>query len=393
MTGRCVTIKVVDLFCGCGGMSLGFMNAGFKVVAGFENWDSAYECYNLNFNNRGIQMDLSNVERVIERLHELTPDIIIGGPPCQDFSLAGEQVEGERANLTYSFAQIVTGYHPQFFVMENVQQVTDSEAYSKAKKLFIQNGYGLTEVVLDASFCDVPQKRKRFFCIGALGKQDDFLAIPLLCHQSIFPLTVREYLNNNNITFGIDYYYRHPRTYGRRAIFSLDEPSPTIRGVNRPKPANYQQHPRDPVIPTNIRSLSYLERAQIQTFPIDFVWSPIVSVSEQMIGNAVPVNLARYVAKALKEYINNKIDSNSIFFIAWLQEEKGISRKVAGDILSRANRARKIKLFSNYKVDNYLSNLENTEDFMKMNKSIQLQVKRAVRLYFEYKSKGDAKDV
>lgn len=374
-------------------MSLGFKNAGFKIIAGFEKWNPAYQCYNLNFNNCGIQMDLSNVQLVIEELKNLSPNIIIGGPPCQDFSLAGEQVEGERANLTYSFAQIVTGYQPQFFVMENVQQVIGSKAYEKAKKLFIQSGYGLTEIVLDASFCGVPQKRKRFFCIGALGKQDDFLMIPLLGNQSVFPLTVREYLDKNNVNFGINYYYRHPRTYGRRAIFSLDEPSPTIRGVNRPKPANYQQHPNDPVSPINVRALTYLERAQIQTFPVGFIWNPIISISEQMIGNAVPVNLAYYVAQALKKYIYGKVDTNNISFLSWLQKEKRLSKRAASDVLSRANRARKIKAFSNFKISNYLSILETTNDFKKINKSVQTQIKRAVRLYFEYKSQGGAKNV
>lgn len=368
-------------------MSLGFQKAGFDIVAGFEKWDAALECYNANFDNIGISMDLSNVTAVVQELNKLHPDIIIGGPPCQDFSLAGDQVEGERANLTFSFSEIISQYKPRYFVMENVQQVVSSEAYAKAKKLFVQSGYGLTEVVLDASFCNVPQKRKRFFCVGALNKENDFLTIPLYGNQSVFPMTVREYLAQNNSTFGIEYYYRHPRTYGRRAIFSIDEPSPTIRGINRPKPLNYQKHSGDPIEPTHVRALSYLERAQIQTFPNDFVWNQIASVSEQMIGNAVPVNLAFYVAKALKAYCRGKTDKNSISFIDWLQTEKKISKAAAGDVLSRANRARKIKLFSNYKVDNYLAKLEETDSFKKMNKSVQTQVKRAVILYFEYKNK------
>jgi DNA (cytosine-5)-methyltransferase 1 len=378
-------MKIVDLFCGCGGMSLGFSNAGFDVIAGFENWDSAYSCYNANFNNRAIKMDLANVSLVIAKLKEIKPDIIIGGPPCQDFSLAGEQVEGDRANLTYSFAEIVVGYKPAFFVMENVQQVIDSEVYAKAKKLFVENGYGLTEKVLDASFCGVPQKRKRFFCIGGLNKDCDFLSVALSGPQTVFPLTLREYLESTNQEFGIDYYYRHPRTYGRRAIFSIDEPSPTIRGVNRPKPSQYQKHDNDPVDPANVRALTYLERACIQTFPPNFTWDRTLSVSEQMIGNAVPVNLANYVAVALKNYIYGKIDTNSICFVDWLIKQKKISPKAAGDVLSRANRARKIKKFSNYKYINYINELEKNVDFLKLKNSTQSEIRRAVKLYFEYK--------
>lgn len=373
------------MFCGCGGMSLGFSKAGFDLVAGFENWDAAYNCYNLNFNNRAIKMNLANVDTVISKLKELKPDIIIGGPPCQDFSLAGEQVEGDRANLTYSFAEIVVGYKPAFFVMENVQQVVDSDVYAKAKKLFTKNGYGLTEKVLDASFCGVPQKRKRFFCIGGLNQENDFLAVALSGNQSVFPLSVRDYLTSINHTFGLDHYYRHPRTYGRRGIFSIDEPSPTIRGVNRPKPAQYNKHDNDPVNPTNIRALTHLERALIQTFPDTFQWDRSLSVSEQMIGNAVPVNLANYVAVALRNYINGKVDANSICFVDWLKEEKHISPKAASDVLSRANRARKIKKFSNFKYINYITELESCQHFQKLKKSTQSQIRRAVKLYFEYK--------
>lgn len=379
-------LKVVDLFCGCGGMSLGFIKAGFNVIAGFENWDAALDCYNKNFNNHAIRMDLSKVDLVAEKINELEPDLVIGGPPCQDFSVAGEQVEGERADLTFAFGQIIDRTRPRYFVMENVQQVTGSDAYTKARKLFVDAGYGLTERVLDASFCGVPQKRKRFFCIGALNENDEFMAVSLSGNQGVFPLTVREYLNSCNSTFGIEYYYRHPRTYGRRAIFSIDEPSPTIRGVNRPKPENYKKHKNDPVTPNGVRSLSYLERAIIQTFPDTFIWDNKLSVSEQMIGNAVPVNLARYVAKSLKDFIDGKIDPQSVSFVEWLINEKGLTKRAAGDVLSRANRARKIKLFSNYKLENYLTYLEATDEFQRINKTVQSQVRRAVSLYFEYKS-------
>ena len=378
-------MKIVDLFCGCGGMSLGFAKAGFDIVAGFENWDAAYTCYNANFNNRCIKMDLSNVDSVVEELKKLSPQIIIGGPPCQDFSLAGDQVEGARANLTYSFAEIISKYKPSYFVMENVQQVVESQAYMRAKQLLIESGYGITERVLDASFCGVPQKRKRFFCIGGLGKENDFLSIALSAEQSIFPLTIREYLNTSNKTFGINYYYRHPRTYGRRAIFSIDEPSPTIRGVNRPKPSNYKKHDGDPVPPTNIRALTYLERACIQTFPDNYIWDSSVSVSEQMIGNAVPVNLALHVATALKNYISNKVDINSVSFVDWLMNTKHLCSRAASDVLSRANRARRIKKFSNFKCENYLTELSDDPIFQKLNRSTQSELRRAVILYFHYK--------
>ena len=70
-------ITVVDLFCGCGGMSLGFQNAGYTILAGFENWDSAVACYNANLNNKAIRMDLLNVDAVVPEITKFTPNVII----------------------------------------------------------------------------------------------------------------------------------------------------------------------------------------------------------------------------------------------------------------------------------------------------------------------------
>lgn len=369
-------------------MSIGFKKAGFKLSAGFENWDCAIKCYNNNLNNLGHVLDLSNVEEAINCVIKYKPKLIIGGPPCQDFSLAGNQIEGKRANLTYSFAQIINGCMPSYFVMENVKQVINSNAYKKSRALLKKAGYGLTEMVLDASLCNVPQKRKRFFCIGALNQNDDFLHVLLSGNQEIFPMTIREYFDTQGIDCDIEYYYRHPRTYSRRAIFSIDEPSPTIRGVNRPIPSNYTKHPNDPIFSRDIRALTCAERSFIQTFPIEYNWVGSDSSINQMIGNAVPVNLAYYVAYNLALFIKGRIDNNLLSFVDWLQNEKHLTKRAAGDVVSRALRAKKILLFSNYKKDNYLNTLYETDSFKQLNKTVQTQIKRAITLYFEYKQKG-----
>jgi len=113
-------------------------------------------------------------------------------------------------------------------------------------------------------------------------------------------MTVREYLGDE---LDIDYYYRHPRNYSRRGIFSVDEPAPTVRGVNRPVPDGYKGHPGDPIkVSRKLRPLTTSERARLQTFPANFKWVGSKTDLEQMIGNAVPVRLAEFVAKAILEY-------------------------------------------------------------------------------------------
>lgn len=297
-------LKCIDLFAGAGGLSLGFIKAGFKVFRAYDAWHKACENYNANFNHPCECVDLKD-EFVHEEIIALEPDMIIGGPPCQDFSHAGTRNDnGERAKLTVSFYEIVKKARPDYFVMENVDRTARRPLYLEVKQNLSTLGYGLTEVILDASRCGVPQKRRRLFLIGALDENDDFLTEALMDSLAPEPLTVRECLGDE---LDMDFYYRHPRNYNRRAIFSVDEPSPTIRGVNRPIPPNYSVHKNDACHDLSIvRPLTYEERARIQTFPKNFKWKGAKTTIEQMIGNAVPVNLARYVAERLKEHIEEK---------------------------------------------------------------------------------------
>lgn len=85
-------LKVVDLFCGCGGMSLGFQTAGFEIIAAFDNWAPAVSVYRTNFNHPIYEQSLDD-NSVQLNIKEMQPDIIIGGPPCQDFSSAGHRNE------------------------------------------------------------------------------------------------------------------------------------------------------------------------------------------------------------------------------------------------------------------------------------------------------------
>ena len=297
-------MRVIDLFSGCGGLSLGFQNAGFEIVAGFDNWQPAIRIYENNFNHPVVKLDLSEITN-FDTFKNLNADVIIGGPPCQDFSSAGKRNEQNRADLTIKFAEIIAEVKPKYFVMENVDRITTTKTLKVALEIFKKNGYGLSQKTLNASFCGVPQTRKRFFLIGILGDEDNILLPYLEKNLAKEPLTIFDYLGND---LGIEHYYRHPRSYARRAIFSIYEPSPTIRGVNRPIPKTYQFHEGDTTKELDkVRPLTTLERSYLQTFPKDFNWGNLSkSDSEQVIGNAVPVKLAEYVANCIKQYINDK---------------------------------------------------------------------------------------
>lgn len=298
-------MRVVDLFCGCGGLSMGFERAGFDIVSGFDNWDEALNVYRLNFSHPVRKADLMDVDSAVPLVEGCSPQMIVGGPPCQDYSPAGKRdEEGGRAILTLKFAEIVTAVKPQWFVMENVSNILKYSKVYEAMDIFHASGYGISHTVLNAALCGVPQKRKRFFMVGKLGEKDGFFDPYFKKNLAGREMTMRDYFGDR---LGIEAYYRHPRSYARRGIFSIDEPSPTIRGVNRPMPAGYKLHHNDPVESLDgVRPLTTLERAEVQTFPPDFNWVGKKTNVEQMIGNAVPVNLARYVGSAISDYIKDR---------------------------------------------------------------------------------------
>ena len=377
-------MRAVDLFAGCGGLSLGFQNAGFDVVCAYEFWDVAAECYRKNFNHPVFQMDLSDVEKAVDHIQGFNPDLIIGGPPCQDFSNAGKRIESTRASLTESYAQIVSKIRPPYFVMENVDRAEKSKAFFSARQIYKEAGYGITQMVLDASYCGVPQKRKRFFCIGALGKEDDFLKDILFRGISEKETTLRDYFGD---TLDFEFYYRHPRNYSRRGVFSIDEPAPTMRVVNRPVPKGYPGHPNDACpISGEIRALTTLERSLIQTFPATFKWCGTKPDTEQMIGNAVPVKLAEYVGNALKEYITTEssVETNRESFVKWLIDNQNFTVRAANDTLSRVLRANRICHIDSIPDDFYQCSLRQMSEYSSLTGSVRSQIKRALTLYCSF---------
>ena len=299
---------VIDLFCGVGGLSLGFQQAGLPVRAAYDNWEAAVEVYRLNMDHPADCIDLSDLPPAIKMIKQEDPTLLIGGPPCQDFSSAGKRTEGNNANLTEAFALIAAECRPKAVVMENVPRIRSSKAYATARSIMSSSGYSFFEAILDASLFGVPQIRKRFFSVAWVGRdlgKSEELQRYFDSRAASERLTVADYLAEE-IT--IEHYYRHPRNYSRRAVFSIYEPSPTIRGVNRPVPPNYKGNHLDSAPVSDVRPLTSYERSRIQTFPKSWKWKrldqPIPKTDlELLIGNAVPVNLASFVAGGVKEVV------------------------------------------------------------------------------------------
>jgi len=296
-------LTVIDLFCGAGGLSLGLEMTGFHVVAAFDNWVKAVETYNANRTDKVAQV--CDLAKDLEPVLKLGPPFILaGGPPCQEFSQASwhNRRSDRGGDLTPLFADIACELRPKWVVMENVNTIKSigenrlRECTSRLRK----GGYGITLMILNAFDFGVPQIRRRLFIIAREEGNDNEMEEYVL-RQRVKCVTVRDYrpsiFDRGSKTV---YYYRHPVTYSRRAIFSLDEPSPTIRGVNRPIPGTYKLHENDATRDLSlVRPLTYKERAAIQTFPREYVWKGSKTEIEQLIGNAVPPLLAKAVGKAI----------------------------------------------------------------------------------------------
>ncbi|MEJ5022947.1 DNA cytosine methyltransferase [Ochrobactrum vermis] len=137
-------------------MSLGLKCAGIDVVGAYDAWDPAVETYCHNVGRHVHKHDLKDIFAVAPTITRMAPDLIAGGPPCQDYSVAGKRVEGENASLTRAFAMLVCLARPQWFVMENVPQAARSEAWADGRKMLVRAGYGLSECRLD----DLPEMER-----------------------------------------------------------------------------------------------------------------------------------------------------------------------------------------------------------------------------------------
>ena len=119
-------MTAVDLFSGCGGLSLGFQEAGIEILAGIDYWDIALNVYQENFQHLVINQDLSDEIAAIKIIKKLSPEMIIGGSPCQDLSIAKKGrkgLDGERSGLFYEYVRILKEVKPKFFILENVKSM------------------------------------------------------------------------------------------------------------------------------------------------------------------------------------------------------------------------------------------------------------------------------
>ncbi len=221
--------------------------------------------------------------------------------------------------------------------------------------------------------------------IGRTDENEGFLDEDVQDQKADRPLTVREYLGDE---FEVDFYYRHPRHWGRRAIYSIDEPAATIRSTNRPIPPKYRAHPLDAAPIEGIKPLSCFQRARLQTFPPDFAFDKSLAPWEvdMMVANAVPVRLAEVLADCIEDYEVKTEVSLEKDFRAWLRATQCFTDRSAGNVVSRLKRVRKLigPVRGFHDVLHALHALEKVPEFSRFSSSVKSQLRRAIYLNSEF---------
>ena len=327
-------MNIVSFFAGAGGLDLGFQNAGFNVIWANEYDKEIWETYQKNHPHTVLdKRSIVNVPS--DEVPEC--DGIIGGPPCQSWSEAGAMkgIEDKRGQLFFDFIRILEAKQPKFFLAENVSGMLlsrHSPALENIKELFRNAGIGyeLSFEMVNACDYNVPQDRKRVIFVGIrkdLGFKYEFQKpnFPKLTLQNAISDLKENVLpaKTNNKTNGKDCAIpNHEYMTGgfstifmsRNRVRSWDEQSFTIQAGGRHAPI-HPQAPKMKFIEQNIRvfvpgqehlyrRLSVRECARIQTFPDDFIFHyDNISAGYKMIGNAVPINLAHFLANTIKQQI------------------------------------------------------------------------------------------
>lgn len=401
-------MRFVELFAGIGGLGLGLEEAGLQMVTGYEKWDKAIDVWQWNNKSRAYQIDLGDVAAASLHIMGANPRVIVGGPPCQDFSEAGKGVLGENAAMTQAYAMIVAIVRPEWFIFENTRRAPLSLNYRQARAIWKRAGYGLTEIQLDASFYGTAQSRKRFFCVGRLGEVDQFLESAVLAAASKTQTTVRSVLDPDHFPEDAELirrtgFFARPYT-GGRGVHRLDKPGPTIIRTSTGKPNTaYKKnpHPDDHIRWDTAFQLTSGQALRIQGFPHDFVVVGAQRLKKgkdsyadrdtmQMIANAVPPPLAEKIGEVILARAEGRsIPAIDPGFEKFLQDhpDKDFTPASIANVKSRVNRARRLlhgRTYADIALE--LAELEDTVDFATLDVRQKSDLRAALRLYHEYMS-------
>lgn len=328
----------VSLYCGAGGLDLGFVQAGFDVLWANDADPQAIETYRANIGPHGVCRDVLDA-----RLPDVRPDVVIGGPPCQGFSVIGRmRADDPRSRHVFHFLDVVRTLEPEAFVMENVKALGANPRWAPLRAELRHRaaalGYATRLVILNAADYGVPQARERMFLLGRRGATAPAAPPPTTSGR---PRTVREALEllprfgqpGNDTVTGARVVpsqnpVMRPTAHKGSLLFNgsgrplhLDRPAKTLpasMGGNatpiidqleldeglEPWVVAYHRHLLEGgkphrAAPRRLRRLTVEEAAALQSFPAGFRFHGPRVAQYRQVGNAVPPLLARTVAQSV----------------------------------------------------------------------------------------------
>ena len=347
LKSRKTQFNVIELFSGCGGMALGFENAGLKTKLLVEIDKNCVDT--LHKNRPRWKIEHQDIAQVDFTKYNGKIDIVAGGPPCQAFSYAGHSrgFEDTRGTLFFELARVLKEVQPKIALVENVRGLIrhdEGRTLDTMLRTLEDLEYKPVYRLLRAQFLDVPQKRERVVIIAVRKDLD----IPILFpKEKDYTVSIREALKDCPDSNGAEYpkrkreilklvppggYWRDlpieiQKEYMKKSFYlgggktgmarrlSWDEPSLTLTC----SPAQKQT---ERCHPEETRPLTVREYARIQSFPDDWEFTGSLASQYRQIGNAVPVNLAYHIGKCLIAMLKRKIDSENMIVEEIKKEEK-----------------------------------------------------------------------
>ncbi len=353
-------LNCIDLFCGCGGLSKGFLDAGYNVLLGIDFDDAALETFQKNHGSaKALKLDLFNHENISVitdylKQNNLSLDVLIGGPPCQGFSIAGPRNKDDKRNRLYSaMVKLADRTKPKAILLENVPGMLQTNGGIGAKRIvadFKKIGYTMIPKLLYAPDFGIPQIRKRVFFVGLHDNTKVFeFPAPVLdkdhyitCEQAINDLPALEGIYGDEVQ---NYPCQPKSEYQRLMRANSNEIHNHIGTLHDektlkflamiPEGKNYKALPKEyegiykyhealtryhskkPSLTINTCHRSHFhykynriptvrESARLQSFPDDFIFYGTKAQQYRQVGNAVPPLLGKVIAEQLKKYLELK---------------------------------------------------------------------------------------
>ncbi len=313
--------KVLSLFSGCGGTDLGFLGGfeylgkkyskrNFEVIWANDIDEASCITYEKNFGHKSLHADIRDVlqEKTLfgESRLPSQADIVLGGFPCQDFSLAGKRrgFNSERGLLYRSMAEVIKRTQPLIFVAENVKGLLSAhngEAIGIIQKDFAKLGYNISVQLYHTANFGIPQSRERVIIIGTNKKAGlpEFKHTPPKLDPSNWTTLEKAIGDLKAVPEGAlpNHFWSKAKMFvgtQGNAIVKADKIGPTMRAEHH---GNIEWHWNKK------RRLSAREAARIQSFPDNFIFHPSTSAAYKQIGNAVAPVMAWHIAKDIEKFL------------------------------------------------------------------------------------------